>query len=61
MRFLWPAALLLLLLIPVLAVRARRLAPPSLRFPGAAGLRDLPRSLRSRLAFLPRALVLGAL
>ena len=61
MRFLWPAALLLLLLIPVLALRARRLAPPRLRFPEAAGLRDLPRSLRSRLAFLPRALVLGAL
>ena len=61
MRLLWPAALLLLLLVPLFVVRARRLAPPSLRFPEAAGLRELPRSLRSRLAFLPRALVLAAL
>ena len=61
MRLLWPGALLLLLLIPLFVVRARRFAAPALRFPEAAGLRDLPRSLRSRLAFLPGALVLASL
>ena len=61
MRLLWPGALLLLLLIPLFVVRARRFAAPALRFPEAAGLRDLPRSLRSRLAFLPGALALAAL
>ena len=61
MRLLWPGALLLLLLIPVLALRAWRIAPPALRLPEAAGLRELRRSLRSRLAFLPGALALLAL
>lgn len=85
MRLLWPAALLLLLLVPVLLPRlllrpspnrpgraagdgggaaarlARFRAPsPALRFPDGAPLAGLPASLRSRLSFLPGALVLAA-
>lgn len=85
MRLLWPAALLLLLLVPVLLPRlllrpspnrpgraagdgggaaarlARLRAPsPALRFPDGAPLAGLPASLRSRLSFLPGALVLAA-
>lgn len=61
MRFLWPWALAGLLLAPLLVLAGRRLKAPALRFPEAAELRGLPRSLRSRLAFLPGALVLAAL
>lgn len=61
MRLLWPASLVLLALIPLLVLRARRLAPPAVRFPGAAGLGTVPRSLRARFAFLPSVLSLFAL
>ncbi len=60
MRFLWPAALGLLLLLPAFVIRRRRVRPPALRLPEAAALTGLPRSLRSRLTFLPFALVAAA-
>lgn len=85
MRLLWPAALLVLLVVPILLPRlllrssanrprrsagqgggpaaalARLRAPsPALRFPDLAPLAGLPVSLRSRLSFLPGALVLAA-
>ena len=85
MRLLWPAALLLLLFVPLLLPRlilrpsatrpqrpagdggkasarlARLRGPsPALRFPDTAPLSGLPVSLRSRLSFLPGALVLAA-
>ncbi len=60
MRFLWPLALLLVAVIPLLAIRIFREPAPALRFPGAERFRDLPGSVRARLAFLPAALVLAA-
>ena len=60
MRFLWPWALLGLLAFPFFVFRARRLPGPALRFPEAAALGGLPRSLRSRCSFLPGALILLA-
>ena len=60
MRLLWPAALLALALVPLLVFRLRRASAPALRFSEASALRGLPRSLRSRLAFLPTALVFAA-
>ncbi len=61
MRLLWPAALLLLLLTPIPALRARRAAPPAVRFPDGTALAGLPRTWRSRAGFLPGALTLLAL
>ena len=60
MRFYWPWALLGLSLVPLFVLAARRFAPVALRFPEAGGLSGLPRSLRSRLAFMPEALILAA-
>ncbi len=61
MRLLWPWALSGLLLVPLLVFAARRHESPALRFPEAARMMELPRSLRSRFAFLPGALILTAL
>ena len=44
-----PAALLLLLLLPLAYVALRRARPPALAFPGAAGLEQLPRTAAVRL------------
>ncbi len=61
MRLLWPAALLLLLLVPLVVLRARGARPAAVRYPDGAPFRGLPPTLRSRLAFLPGALTLFAL
>lgn len=61
MRVLWPAALLLLLLVPLVALRASRSSPPAVRFPDGGPLAGLSRTLRSRAAFLPGALSMFAL